>query len=125
MVYYTMTKRESKKRLHFGDIASLVAKKYPELTKGQISKVMDEVFKIVPEQIFAGNDISIRRFGVFGTRHAAARQARNPKGPKNDTNVVDVPEKDVFKFWPNARIKSNLAYETFISSGEEESSEDE
>lgn len=115
----------NKKRLHFGDIVEMIAEKHPELLKGQIRTVMDEVFKIVPEQIYSGNDVSIRKFGVFGTRHAKARKARNPQGPKDASNVINVPEKDVFKFWPNARIRSNLAYEVFLSSGEPDGSDDE
>lgn len=126
MLYYTMVK-QPKKRLHFGDVVGMIAEKRPELTRTQISKTLDELFKIVPEQIYSGKDISIRRFGVFGLRHAKARKARNPMGPSDSTNVVEVPEKDVFKFWPNARIKNNLSYEVFISSGEAstEASEDE
>jgi nucleoid DNA-binding protein len=117
--------KPKKTRLHFGDLVGMIAEERPELTKHQISITLDSLFKLIPEKIYSGNDISIRRFGVFGLRHAKARKARKPNGPNDPSNVVEVPEKDVFKFWPNARLKNNLAYEVFVSSGEDSSEEEE
>ena len=116
--------KTKKQRLHFGDVVAKIAERHPNMTKGQIGTTLSEFFKLVPELVYSGNDISIRRFGVFGLRHAKARKARNPKAKTGEGNVVDVPEKEVFRFWPNAKMKSNLAYEAFMASGEAESEPD-
>lgn len=120
-------KNEEKKgkRLHIGDLVADIAAQNPEMSKGQIRKVLSDLFDYVPKRVFEGDVISVRRFGVFGVRHSGARKAINPKDPKQR---VDVPAKDIFKFWPNWKLKSNLnwkKYQEDLASGKVKEEEDE
>ena len=87
-----------------------MASPMPNLTKRdivvQISKetgiIQTEVFAIVQltldaitEALASGNDVELRKFGVFEVRLTKARIGRNPKDPGTD---VPIPARATVKF---------------------------
>lgn len=63
-------------------------------TKKQAEEVVEMIFDSIVKELKKEGEVSISGFGIFATKHRAARQARNPRTGA----MVNVPATKVPKF---------------------------
>lgn len=63
-------------------------------TKADAERIVDTVFDSITSELKSGGEVSVAGFGIFSTKHRAARTARNPRTGES----VDVPAMNVPKF---------------------------
>jgi len=64
------------------DIESSLTKKYPSLTKLQISKAIDSILQSIIESVALDEKVEIRGFGTFSKKFIRPRKFINPKTKK-------------------------------------------
>jgi len=73
------------------DLVNLVAAR-TELTKTEVSQVIDATIETIVDSVVDGNKVSILGFGSFEPRDRSARQGLNPKtGEKINIEAKRVP----------------------------------
>ncbi|MCX8030752.1 MAG: integration host factor subunit beta [Thermodesulfovibrionales bacterium] len=60
-------------------LADKIAEKMKDLTKKQITIIIDNVFNSMKEALNKGEKIEIRGFGIFKAKQRKSKLARNPK----------------------------------------------
>ncbi len=66
------------KNINKGQLVEMVAKQ-TELSKKDVSMVMETLLDVITEEIRKGHKVTITGFGTFKTTKRAARQGRNPQ----------------------------------------------
>ncbi|MDR0520476.1 MAG: integration host factor subunit beta [Planctomycetaceae bacterium] len=74
------------------------------MTQLKARDIVQEVFDAVAEAIVKDGRIELRNFGVFETKHRAARKARNPKTGEH----VNVHAKFVVVFKPGKALDESV-----------------
>lgn len=69
----------SKDNFNRSDIESSLAKDFPDLTKGQISKSIDVIIDSIVVSIAKDEKVEIRGFGTFSKKYIRPRKFVNPK----------------------------------------------
>ena len=70
---------KSKDNLNRSDIESSLLKKFPELSKGQITKSIDAIIDSIVEAVAQDDKVEIRGFGTFSKKYIRPRRFVNPK----------------------------------------------
>ena len=73
--------------------------KHPQLLRKDVRKILEIIFFEISEALCRGENIEIRRFGIFKTTLRKARIGRNPK----NSELVQIPEKKAIK-WKMSKI---------------------
>ena len=76
----------------------------PALTKNGCFEMTKAVFDIMSLAIVSGEEVSIPKFGKFGTTIRNARKGRNPHSGK----TIDIPAKMAIKFKPSSVLKESV-----------------
>ena len=64
------------------DIESSLRKKFPSLTKLQVSEAVDTILQSIIESVALDNNVEIRGFGTFSKKFIRPRKFINPKTKK-------------------------------------------
>lgn len=72
-------KEDTKKKLTRSDIIDLVNKMHPNFIKANIKVVVNSTLDALAEVIASGEQVEVRRLGVFSIRERPARKSRNPR----------------------------------------------
>jgi integration host factor subunit beta len=64
------------------DIEASLRKKFPSLTKSQISDAIDVILESIVESVALDEKVEIRGFGTFSKKHIRPRKFINPKTKK-------------------------------------------
>lgn len=86
------------------ELIEIVAAKAPNVSKRDISVVVDTVFGSMTNALASKNRIEIRGFGSFVAKQRRARQGRNPRTGEN----VSVPEKWVPSFVAGKELRERV-----------------
>lgn len=62
-----------------GDLIKLLAAEWPELSPGEVEKIVNAFFDAITTRLVDGGRAEIRGFGSFATRARDARAGRNPR----------------------------------------------
>jgi len=82
---------------------------YPNMTRKDISRILEIIFFEITEALNRGENIEIRGFGTYKIAKRKARIGRNPKtGEKN----IKIPEKKAIK-WKMSKIFFNRLNKNF------------
>lgn len=76
------------------------------LTQQRTTMLFQAMLDLMIEQLAAGNEITLRRFGTFKVRIARAKVGRNPR--KNGSEMT-IPTRAVVKFKPGKELKAVVA----------------
>jgi nucleoid DNA-binding protein len=79
------------------------------LTKKEISLIVDSLLKKMKTCIFNDERIELRSFGTFGTKVRKPRLARNPK----TNQELFVPEHKIVYFKPGKELKDKVKYANY------------
>jgi len=74
------------------------------LTKKEIRKIVSELFEIITAAIIDGDEIEIRGFGKWETRHRKPRKINHPSNGK----IIMSHSKRVVHFNPARKVKADL-----------------
>jgi len=61
------------------DLVRRLATEHPDLSAGDIEKIVESFFDTIAYQLAGGGRVEIRGFGTFTTRSREARTGRNPR----------------------------------------------
>lgn len=86
------------------ELLDAIAKTNPEMTKKQISSVVDAVFATTAGALSKDGSIVIPGFGTFAVRKRAARSGRNPKTGE----TIAIAESKTVGFKPAKALKDLL-----------------
>ena len=64
------------------DIKLALCKKFPDLSKSQISLAIDSILEIIIEAVALDDRVEIRGFGTFSKKYIRPRKFTNPKTKK-------------------------------------------
>ena len=71
------------------------------LSLSDSSKIIEEIFEFILNELEKGDDVKISSFGTFSVRHKRSRIGRNPKtgveAPITERNVVTFTSSNVLK----------------------------
>lgn len=87
-----------------GEFYNAVASKNENLSKKDVSAVIDSTVDTIKEALGHGEKVSLVGFGTFEVKHRNARKARNPKTGES----ISVPAKDVPVFKAGKELKESL-----------------
>ena len=71
-----------------------LSKNYPNFLKKDLEKFVDIILSEIKKSLKRGENVQLRRFGVFYSRIQKARISRNPK----TNEKIDTPEKKTINF---------------------------
>ena len=71
-----------------------LAKNYPNFLKKDLEKFVNIILGEIKKSLKRGENVELRRFGVFYSRTQKARISRNPK----TNEKIDTPEKKTINF---------------------------
>lgn len=86
------------------ELLDAVAKSNPELTKKQVTAVVDAVFATVAGAVAKDGNVVVPGFGTFTVRTRAARSGRNPKTGE----TIAIAESKTVGFKPAKALKDSL-----------------
>lgn len=86
------------------ELLDAIAKGSPELTKKQITSVVDAVFASLAGAVAKDGSFVFPGFGTFSVRKRAARSGRNPKTGE----TISIPESKTVGFKPAKALKDLL-----------------
>lgn len=86
-----------------GDLAARLAEKQ-SISQDDAKQQVAAVFTSLAEELSAGKDITVRRFGKFYVQHRDARKGRNPKTGAE----IQIPAKRYPKFSSSDVLKAQL-----------------
>ena len=72
--------------------------------KTEATAVVDSIFGAITEAVAAGEKVSIADFGIFDTKHRAARTGRNPRTKE----TVEIPASTTPVFKPAKAFKEKV-----------------
>ena len=75
-------------------------------TQGLVFELLQSTLDLITEQLAAGNDVTLRRFGTFELRVAKAKVGRNPNKQGSE---MQIPARTVVKFKPGTELKDQVA----------------
>ncbi len=75
-----------------------------ELSKKDITKVVDSVFDAISEALQSGDKVQLVGFGNFEVRERSARKGRNPQTGEE----IDIPASKVPAFKPGKALKDGI-----------------
>jgi nucleoid DNA-binding protein len=76
-----------------------------QATRVSVKRIIQAFLDEITAELYKGNRLEFRDFGVFETRTRAARVAQNPKTLER----VDVPAKRTVKFKMGRQMRENLS----------------
>ena len=74
--------RNKQDTLNRSDIESSLRKKFPELTKQQVSEAIDIILDSIVESVALDEKVELRGFGTFSKKFIRPRTFTNPKTKK-------------------------------------------
>ncbi len=74
------------------------------LTKKQANMVVDELVKIISDELKKGKPVRLIGFGTFTVRQRASRKGRNPRTGE----VIEIAARKVPVFKPSNRLKDQI-----------------
>lgn len=86
------------------DILKELSKSFPEITKKELSEILDGTFEAMIKALSDGDRIEIRGFGSFKVKEKPARVARNPKTGEK----VEIDRKKTVHFKTGKILKKEL-----------------
>ncbi len=72
------------------------------MIQSDIAEIVQKTLDSIAEELFAGNTIELRNFGVFEIKRRKSRKGRNPNKPEHE---VEIPERAVVKFRAGKELK--------------------
>jgi nucleoid DNA-binding protein len=79
------------------------------LTQTQVFDVLQKTLDCITESLAKGEDVELRKFGVFEVRLTKARIGRNPRRPADD---VPIPARATVKFKPGKNMRAQVMLQT-------------
>ncbi len=95
-------------------LVARLAKRIPELKRGDVVASVDLVIAAVAKALASGGRVEIRGFGVFSVKTRQPTTGRNPKSGE----VVSVPERAMPRFRPGKRMRNMVNATLNVSSGD-------
>jgi integration host factor subunit beta len=86
------------------ELVALVANDHPDLSLGEVDRIVSIIFDSICERLAAGGRVELRGFGTFSTRARTARIGRNPR----TGDAVEVNAKHVPYFKPGKEMRARL-----------------
>jgi DNA-binding protein HU-beta len=83
------------------NLAATIAEKEKEMSKKQITELLDNFFKLVVKNLKSGNRIRISGVGILQVRKRAARMGRNPATGE----TIQIPAKKKIAFRASKELK--------------------
>ena len=83
------------------DAIAVIQRRHPDLTKKQVTEVIDSLLQFIAQAMAAGEEVSLPGFGKFTTSKRAARTGRNPLTGA----TLQISESVVPKFMPGKALK--------------------
>mgnify|MGYP003352537746 FL=1 len=74
--------RNKQDTLNRSDIEASLRKKFPELTKQQVSEAIDIILDSIVESVALDEKVELRGFGTFSKKFIRPRRFTNPKTKK-------------------------------------------
>lgn len=87
------------------DLRDVVYKSLPQLSRAEAASLVDEVFAEIGRALEQGDDVRLRRFGVFRVLEKKARPGRNPK--TREEAIISARRVISFSAAPNVRAEVN------------------
>jgi nucleoid DNA-binding protein len=100
-----MTETAKNKKLTRTDIVNAVSDRNEAFFKAHVRLIVNETLDALADAIASGNQVEIRRLGVFSTRRLGSRKSRNPR---TGEAIVASPYTGV-KFRVSQEIKRRLS----------------
>ena len=85
------------------DIVNVLAEKH-NMSRALVTPLVKDVFETISDELVAGNDVDIHKFGKFKSVPRPARTARNPKTGES----IDVPARSTAKFSFSASLQDRV-----------------
>lgn len=86
------------------DLVQRLAAEHPDLSAGDIDKIVTSFFETIAAQLTDGGRVEVRGFGTFTTRSRDSRTGRNPKTGE----PAPVTPKRVPFFKPGKELRSRI-----------------
>lgn len=94
----TITKKE---------LASMIcAETRGRYTHKEVLEVLQKTVDLITESIEKGDQVVLRKFGIFSVKTVKAKVGRNPRNPGKD---IPIPERQVVKFKMGKKLKETLS----------------
>lgn len=90
----TITKREL--------VSMICAETHTRFTQKEVFDVIQKATELITEAMGRGDQVVLRRFGMFSVKTAKAKVGRNPKKPQTD---IVIPTRNVVKFKMGKTLK--------------------
>lgn len=74
-------------------------------TQGEVLSVIQKAMELITEAMGQGDQVVLRKFGIFTVKETKAKIGRNPKKP---TDEVRIPSRRVVKFKMGNKLKAAL-----------------
>ena len=75
-------------------------------THKEVHEVLQKTVELITESIAKGDQVVLRKFGMFSVKEVKAKIGRNPRNPEKD---IPIPARQVVKFKMGKKLKETLA----------------
>lgn len=89
------------------ELANMICEEtHRRYTHKEVQEVLQKAVELITESIAQGNQVVLRKFGIFSVKEVKAKVGRNPRKPGTD---IPIPPRNVVKFKMGKKLKETLA----------------
>lgn len=74
-------------------------------TRKEVQEVLQKAVELITESIAQGDQVVLRKFGIFSVKEVKPKIGRNPRNPEKD---IPIPARKVVKFKMGKKLKETL-----------------